>query len=86
MKDKIKIMKILYRIKTKRKCNFILEYDCDNNIINKKNIDLKELPYFDNNSFTDTNNGKIVFSDSGENIYVIEKNNFRISFISSEDI
>ena len=55
-------------------------------MINKKNVDLKELPYFDNNSFIDTNNGKIVFSDSGENIYVIEKNNFRISLISSEDI
>ena len=74
------------KLKQREKCDFILEYNCENNMINKKNVDLKELPYFDNNSFTDTNNGKIVFSDSSENIYVIEKNNFRISLISSEDI
>ena len=74
------------KLKHREKCDFILEYDCENNIINKKSIDLKELPCFDNTSFIDTNNGKIVFADSGENIYVIERNNFRISFISSEDI
>ena len=71
------------KLKQREKCDFILEYNCENNMINKKNIDLKELPYFDNNSFSDTNNGKIVFSDSGENIYVIEKYIFRISLISS---
>ena len=74
------------KLKHREKYDFILEYDCENNIINKKSIDLKELPYFDNTSFIDTNNGKIVFADSGENIYVIERNNFRISFISAEDI
>lgn len=64
----------------------ILEYDWENNALNKKNVNLKELPYFDITSVVDVDKNKISFSDSNENIYVIEKNNFKISVINSEYI
>ena len=67
-------------------CDFILEYDSGNNTINKKNINLKQLPHFDITTIADVNKTKITFTDSNENIYIIEKNNFRITLINSEDI
>ena len=48
-------------------------------------MDLKNLPYFDINTVTDINKNKFAFTDSNENIYIVEKKNFRISVISSED-
>ena len=72
-------------MKERENCDFILEYDYENNMINKKDINLKEIPYFDISTVADINKNKIVFTDSNENIYVIEKNNFRISVINSED-
>ena len=72
-------------MKERENCDCILEYDCENNIIKKKDINLKELPYFDITSVVDINKNKMAFADSDENIYVIEKNNFRISVINSED-
>jgi len=74
------------KMKERENCDCILEYDCENNIIKKKDINLKELPYFDITSVVDINKNKMAFADSDENIYVIEKNNFRISVINSENI
>ena len=73
------------KMKERENCDFILEYDFENNLISKKDINLKEVPYFDITTVADINKNKIVFTDSKENIYIIEKNNFRISVINSED-
>jgi hypothetical protein len=72
-------------MKEREKYDFIVEYDCQNNIINKKEIDLKELPYFDITTVINIDKNKNIFTDSKENIYIVEKNNFRISMINSED-
>ena len=69
----------------RQKSDFIIEYNFENNTINKKDMDLKNLPYFDINTVTDINKNKFAFTDSNENIYIVEKKNFRISVISSED-
>ena len=73
------------KLKEREKCDFILEYDCEKNVINKKDIDSKELPYFEITTIADINKNKIVFTDTNENIYIVEKNNFRITVINSED-
>lgn len=73
------------KIKERENCDFIIEYDYKNNTITKKDIHLKELPNFDVTTVADVNNNKFAFTDSNENIYIIEKNNFRISLINSED-
>jgi hypothetical protein len=69
----------------RQKSDFIIEYNFENNTVNKKDMDLKNLPYFDINTVTDINKNKFAFTDSNENIYIVEKKNFRISVISSED-
>ena len=69
----------------RQKSDFIIEYNFENNTVNKKDMDLKNLPYFDFNTVTDINKNKFAFTDSNENIYIVEKKNFRISVISSED-
>ena len=72
--------------KNKReKCDFIIEYNYENNTLKKKDVDLKELPSFDINTVADINKSKFAFTDSHENIYIVEKKNFRITVISSED-
>jgi len=73
------------KMKEREEYDFILEYDCQNNIINKKEIDLKVLPFFDVTTVINIDNNKNIFTDSNENIYIVEKNNFRISMINSED-
>ena len=72
-------------MKEREKYDFILEYDCQNNTINKKEIDLKDLPYFDITTVINIDKNKNISTDSKENIYIVEKNNFRISMINSED-
>ena len=67
-------------------CDFIIEFNFENNTIKKKDIDLKDMPYFDINTVADINKNKFAFTDSKENIYIVEKKNFRISVISSEDV
>ena len=69
----------------REKNDFVLEYDYENNIINKKEIDLKNLPFFDITTVININKNKNIFTDVNENIFVVEKNNFRISIINSED-
>jgi hypothetical protein len=66
-------------------CDFIIEYNFENNTVNKKDIDLKDIPCFDINTVADINKNKFAFTDSHENIYIVEKKNFRITVISSED-
>ena len=66
-------------------CDFIIEYNFENNTVNKKDIDLKDIPCFDINTVADINKNKFAFTDSHENIYIIEKKNFRITVISAED-
>lgn len=73
------------KTKQREDCDIILEYDFNNNLINKKDTNLKEMPYFDITTVADVNKNKIAFVDSNENIYIVEKNNFRISLINSED-
>ncbi len=70
----------------REKCDFIIEFNYDNNTINKKDIDLADLPCFDINTVADINKNKFAFTDSKENIYIVEKKNFRITVISSEDV
>jgi hypothetical protein len=43
------------------------------------------MPFFDINTVADINKNKFAFTDSKENIYIVEKKNFRITVISSED-
>ena len=74
------------KMEEREKCDFILKYDYENNLIIKKDIKLQELPYFDVLSVADINKRKFVFTDSKENIYIVEKNNFRITLINSADI
>jgi len=62
-----------------------VEFNYENNTINKKDLDIKDLPCFDINTVADINKNKFAFADSNDNIYVIEKKNFRITVISSED-
>ena len=69
----------------REKNDFIIEYNFENNTVNKKDMDLKILPYFDINTVADINKNKFAFTDTHENIYIVEKKNFRISVISSED-
>ena len=69
----------------REKSDFIIEYNFENNTVNKKDMDLKILPYFDINTVADINKNKFAFTDTHENIYIVEKKNFRISVISSED-
>ena len=73
------------KMKEREKYDLILEYNCQNNTINKKEIDLKDLPFFDITTVININKNKNIFTDSNENIYDVEKNNFRISMINSED-
>ena len=70
----------------REKCDFIIEFNYDNNTINKKDIDLADLPRFDISTVADINKNKFAFTDSKENIYIVEKKNFRITVISSEDV
>jgi hypothetical protein len=69
----------------REKCDFIIEYNFENNTVNKKDIDLPDLPRFDINTVADINKNKFAFTDSQGNIYIVEKKNFRISVINSED-
>ena len=69
----------------RQKCDFIIEYNFENNSLSKKDMDLPNLPSFDINTVADINKNKFAFTDSHENIYIIEKKNFRITVISSED-
>ena len=69
----------------REKCDFIVEYNFENNTVNKKDIDLPDLPRFDINTVADINKNKFAFTDSQGNIYIVEKKNFRISVINSED-
>ena len=69
----------------REKSDFIIEYNFENNTVNKKDMDLKILPYFDINTVADINKNKFAFTDTHENIYIVEKKNFRISVINSED-
>ena len=69
----------------REKCDFIIEYNFENNTVNKKDMDLTDLPCFDINTVADINKNKFAFTDSKENIYIVEKKNFRITVISSED-
>ena len=73
------------KINKREKYDFILEYDYENNAINKKNVEYNEMPIFDISTVADINKNKIAFTDNDENIYIIEKKNFRISMISAED-
>ena len=85
-KDDDNIIYILGGKKNEReKCDFIVEFNFENNTINKKDLDIKDLPCFDINTVADINKSKFAFTDSNDNIYVIEKKNFRITVISSED-
>jgi hypothetical protein len=70
----------------REKCDFIIKFNYNNNTINKKDIDLEDLPRFDINTVADINKNKFAFTDSKENIYIVEKKNFRITVISSEDV
>ena len=80
------IIYILGGNKTEREeCDFIIEYNFENNTVSKKDMDLKELPIFKIGTVADINKNKFAFTDSKDNIYIIEKKNFRISMISSED-
>ena len=73
------------KINKREKYDFILEYDYENNVINKKNVEYNEMPIFDISTVADINKNKIAFTDNDENIYIIEKKIFRISMISAED-
>ena len=73
------------KINEREKNDFVIEFNCENNTVNKKSIDLKDLPIFDINTVADVNKFKFAFIDSKENIYIVEKKNFKITVISSED-
>ena len=67
--------------------NYIIKYDSNNKKIKKKFIksDLSKAK-FKNQTITDYEGKFFTFVDSEENIYLIEKNNFDITIINTEEI
>ena len=43
-------------------------------------MDLKILPYFDINTVADINKNKFAFTDTHENIYIVEKKNLEFCY------
>ena len=68
-----------------KKVDFLVEYNFKTNKMKKKNIDVQDVPKFNIASVTDINKNKFAFVDKNENIYIIEKDNFKITVFNQED-
>lgn len=73
-------------VEEKEDNDFILEFDLNENALSKKITSLTISPIFETQSVVDVNKNVFVFADSKDNVFIIEKKNFKISIISSEDI
>lgn len=69
---------------------FIMEYNYNKNTIKKKDIPFKNkisTPEFNSQTvITDPNKFNYVFADSKDNIYILDRRNFKISIINSNEV